>query len=62
MMMRVFCRMFGLPARTAGGILCPGGSYSNLLAIVTARNFYFPGFKEVVLAFELLFYLGLYFE
>ena len=29
-----------------GGILMPGGSYSNLHAIVTARNYLFPGFTR----------------
>lgn len=27
---------------SGGGALCPGGSYSNLLAIFTARNHFFP--------------------
>ncbi|KAI9342702.1 pyridoxal phosphate-dependent transferase [Pilaira anomala] len=30
----------------AGGLLCPGGSASNLLALVTARNKFFPKIKK----------------
>lgn len=29
------------------GVLCPGGSYSNLTAIITARNLIFPHLKQV---------------
>ncbi len=36
-----------MPQETAGGVLCPGGSYSNLLAITTARNYFFPHIREV---------------
>jgi hypothetical protein len=30
----------------AGGLLLPGGSFSNLLSIMTARNFFFPQFAQ----------------
>jgi glutamate/tyrosine decarboxylase-like PLP-dependent enzyme len=29
-----------------GGFLCPGGSYANLHAVVTARNYLFPEFVQ----------------
>ncbi|KAJ1920632.1 Glutamate decarboxylase 2 [Mycoemilia scoparia] len=29
-----------------GGLTCPGGSSSNTLALIAARNFHFPGIKE----------------
>ena len=36
-----------LSFENGGGILCPGGSYSNLTAMVTARNLIFPHVKQV---------------
>lgn len=49
LMSRMFAKMFGFNAANgkAGGVLCPGGSYSNLLAITTARNFFLPDIREV---------------
>lgn len=36
--------MMGYDARDCGGYFLPGGSYSNLHALVTARNYLFPEF------------------
>ena len=41
--MQTLSEMLGF--RDGGGVLCPGGSYSNLTAIVTARNILFPYMK-----------------
>lgn len=38
-------RLLGLGEK-AGGLLCPGGSASNQLAMVTARNTLFPSIKD----------------
>lgn len=38
-------RLMGYESRH-GGFLCPGGSFSNLHALVTARNYFFPSFIE----------------
>ncbi|KAI8967026.1 pyridoxal phosphate-dependent transferase [Mycotypha africana] len=38
-------RLFNL-GTNAGGLFCPGGSASNLLAIVTARNTLYPSIKK----------------
>ncbi|GAA5810980.1 hypothetical protein MFLAVUS_004409 [Mucor flavus] len=38
-------QLFGMGEK-AGGLLCPGGSASNLLAMVTARNKLFPSIKS----------------
>ncbi|KAJ1963634.1 Glutamate decarboxylase 2 [Dispira parvispora] len=37
--------MFGYPSDTCGGITNPGGSMSNMVAVVTARNHLFPELK-----------------
>ncbi|OLY82636.1 Glutamate decarboxylase 1 [Smittium mucronatum] len=34
--------LFGYDESKCGGLTCPGGSYSNNLALLVARNYYFP--------------------
>ncbi|KAG0351005.1 hypothetical protein BGZ54_003479 [Gamsiella multidivaricata] len=43
---RALARLFGLKGEFAGGLSCPGGSASNQLAMVTARNALFPEIKK----------------
>jgi glutamate/tyrosine decarboxylase-like PLP-dependent enzyme len=38
-------KLFGF--EEAGGVFCPGGSYSNMHAMLTARNVAFPDFVKV---------------
>ena len=38
------CNLFNIP--NGDGITCPGGSFSNLLALITARNLAFPNIKS----------------
>lgn len=45
--------MFGLP-RDGGGVMSPGGSYSNMLALLCARNRAYPEANEVRHAWWLL--------
>ncbi|KAG0044035.1 hypothetical protein BGZ83_010732 [Gryganskiella cystojenkinii] len=42
---RALARLFGFKGELAGGLSCPGGSASNQLAMVTARNSLFPEIK-----------------
>ncbi|KAL1918229.1 uncharacterized protein VTP21DRAFT_3495 [Calcarisporiella thermophila] len=42
---RNLAHLFGL-GESAGGIFCPGGSASNQLALITARNYLFPCIKD----------------
>ncbi|KAF9935012.1 hypothetical protein BGZ67_003603 [Mortierella alpina] len=43
---RALARLFGFQGELAGGLSCPGGSASNQLAMVTARNSLFPEIKK----------------
>ncbi|KAI1295697.1 hypothetical protein EDD11_007858 [Mortierella claussenii] len=43
---RALARLFGFKGSLAGGLSCPGGSASNQLAMVTARNALFPEIKK----------------
>jgi len=43
---RAMARLFGFQGEFAGGLSCPGGSASNQLAMVTARNSLFPEIKQ----------------
>ncbi|KAG0023881.1 hypothetical protein BGZ82_010623 [Podila clonocystis] len=43
---RAIARLFGFTDELAGGLSCPGGSASNQLAMVTARNSLFPEIKK----------------
>ncbi|KAF9427687.1 hypothetical protein BGZ94_004397 [Podila epigama] len=43
---RAVARLFGFKGEFAGGLSCPGGSASNQLAMVTARNSLFPEIKK----------------
>lgn len=43
---RAIARLFGFTGELAGGLSCPGGSASNQLAMVTARNSLFPEIKK----------------
>ncbi|KAG0206433.1 hypothetical protein BGX28_002105 [Mortierella sp. GBA30] len=43
---RALARLFGFRGELAGGLSCPGGSASNQLAMVTARNSIFPEIKK----------------
>ncbi|KAF9188684.1 hypothetical protein BGZ50_001195 [Haplosporangium sp. Z 11] len=43
---RALARLFGFQGEFAGGLSCPGGSASNQLAMVTARNSMFPEIKK----------------
>ena len=43
---RALARLFGFRGELAGGLSCPGGSASNQLAMVTARNSLFPEIKK----------------
>ncbi|KAF9896344.1 hypothetical protein BX616_007648, partial [Lobosporangium transversale] len=43
---RALARLFGFTGPLAGGLSCPGGSASNQLAMVTARNVLFPEIKK----------------
>ncbi|KAG0344138.1 hypothetical protein BG004_004701 [Podila humilis] len=43
---RAVARLFGFNGELAGGLSCPGGSASNQLAMVTARNSLFPEIKR----------------
>ncbi|KAF8936637.1 pyridoxal phosphate-dependent transferase [Dissophora ornata] len=43
---RALARLFGFKGELAGGLSCPGGSASNQLAMVTARNALFPEVKK----------------
>ncbi|KAF9166576.1 hypothetical protein DFQ26_007497 [Actinomortierella ambigua] len=42
---RAVARLFGFQGPRAGGLSCPGGSASNQLAMVTARNALYPEIK-----------------
>ncbi|KAG0243165.1 hypothetical protein BGW41_002805 [Actinomortierella wolfii] len=42
---RALARLFGFQGPRAGGLSCPGGSASNQLAMVTARNALYPEIK-----------------
>jgi glutamate/tyrosine decarboxylase-like PLP-dependent enzyme len=42
---RAVGQLLGMGAN-AGGLLCPGGSASNQLAMVTARNTLYPSIKD----------------
>ncbi|KAF9112718.1 hypothetical protein BGX27_002893 [Mortierella sp. AM989] len=43
---RALANLFGFTGPLAGGLSCPGGSASNQLAMVTARNALFPEIKK----------------
>ncbi|KAF9431716.1 hypothetical protein BGZ76_011788 [Entomortierella beljakovae] len=43
---KALARLFGFTGPLAGGLSCPGGSASNQLAMVTARNSLFPEIKK----------------
>ncbi|KAG0294621.1 hypothetical protein BGZ96_000815 [Linnemannia gamsii] len=43
---RALARLYGLNGERAGGLSCPGGSASNQLAMVTARNSLYPEIKK----------------
>ncbi|KAG0239374.1 hypothetical protein BGX31_002833 [Mortierella sp. GBA43] len=43
---RAMARLFGFKGELAGGLTCPGGSASNQLAMVTARNVLYPEIKR----------------
>lgn len=43
---KALASLFGLDGAYAGGITCPGGSASNLTALVIARNTLFPETKQ----------------
>ncbi|KAJ2787644.1 Glutamate decarboxylase 2 [Coemansia interrupta] len=43
---RELCRLAGMPAETSAGLTFPGGSYSNMHALVAARNTRFPECKR----------------
>ncbi|KAF9580527.1 Glutamate decarboxylase 2 [Lunasporangiospora selenospora] len=43
---RALARLFGFTGELAGGLSCPGGSASNQLAMVTARNALYPEIKK----------------
>ncbi|KAJ1680433.1 Glutamate decarboxylase 2 [Spiromyces aspiralis] len=40
-------RRIGWDSSICGGLTCPGGANSNILALVAARNFAFPSLREV---------------
>ncbi|KAF9155987.1 hypothetical protein BG015_007783 [Linnemannia schmuckeri] len=44
---RALARLYGFNGERAGGLSCPGGSASNQLAMVTARNSLYPEIKKV---------------
>ncbi|KAF9934533.1 hypothetical protein FBU30_001674 [Linnemannia zychae] len=44
---RALARLYGLKGERAGGLSCPGGSASNQLAMVTARNSLYPEIKKL---------------
>lgn len=39
------CEFVGFPESEHDGIMCPGGAYSNMLAMLVARNMLFPETK-----------------
>ncbi|KAF9106028.1 hypothetical protein BGX29_010699 [Mortierella sp. GBA35] len=43
---RAMARLYGFNGERAGGLSCPGGSASNQLAMVTARNSLYPDIKK----------------
>ncbi|KAK3844397.1 MAG: pyridoxal phosphate-dependent transferase [Linnemannia gamsii] len=43
---RALARLYGFHGDRAGGLSCPGGSASNQLAMVTARNSLYPEIKK----------------
>jgi glutamate decarboxylase len=43
---RALARLYGFNGERAGGLSCPGGSASNQLAMVTARNSLYPEIKK----------------
>lgn len=44
---RALARLYGFNGERAGGLSCPGGSASNQLAMVTARNSLYPEIKKL---------------